>query len=541
MSNQVPWPSPPREPGGWDGGPPVAPPGNTALPPLPGMGGVTNQSPGAGNPWAAAAGAPGAVPGAQPLPSAEGKGGGALRTILIVALIVMLLGLAGFGAYTYLNRGPTYPKAWDKRVEPIAKWVAEERELEFNHPVEVVFLSEKEYTARSTDDGSTPDKESQKELDEQVAQMRALGMVSGKVDLRAASNTLSDSGTLAFYDQHEKKVFVRGTKMTPALRVTLAHELTHVLQDQHFDLTRLDDLPDDQAPVLRSLAEGDATAIEDRYVEKVLKPAEKKEYEASSKEEGDAAQKEIDDKVPPAMTTWFAAPYILGPTMIHHLEQDGGYTTIDEAFTDVPSEEVLFDPRLYGTDAGKPEKIDLKAPDGAKSLDDGTFGATSWYLILASRVPQGTALKAASGLKGDAYVTYHKDGEKGPVCVSARAIGDNAGEAAQLGTTLGAWAKKSPAGTVTVSTKGDTVDFVACDPGEAATSGGTIAVDLLGLPVSRTQLYDQLIKQGANPKQATCYSDAVVATYTAAQLNDPKFGTSPDVQRKLAELGAACR
>lgn len=41
-----------REPGPWGGGPPVAPTGNTALPPLPGPGGVVHGTAGS-NPWAA--------------------------------------------------------------------------------------------------------------------------------------------------------------------------------------------------------------------------------------------------------------------------------------------------------------------------------------------------------------------------------------------------------------------------------------------------------------------------------------------------------
>ena len=55
-----------------------------------------------------------------------------------------------------------------------------------------------------------------------------------------ATATLSE-GTLAYYDPSGEQVFVRGTELTPAVRVTLAHELAHVLQDQHFDLERLAD------------------------------------------------------------------------------------------------------------------------------------------------------------------------------------------------------------------------------------------------------------------------------------------------------------
>ena len=55
---EVPWPPPPREPGPWNGGPPVSPPGNTPLPPLPGAGGVVHGAAHQANPWADPSGAP---------------------------------------------------------------------------------------------------------------------------------------------------------------------------------------------------------------------------------------------------------------------------------------------------------------------------------------------------------------------------------------------------------------------------------------------------------------------------------------------------
>lgn len=39
--------------------------------------------------------------------------------------------------------------------------------------------------------------------------------MSGDVDLDQATSTLSDSGTLAYYDPSVEQVFVRGTELTP--------------------------------------------------------------------------------------------------------------------------------------------------------------------------------------------------------------------------------------------------------------------------------------------------------------------------------------
>src|SRR4030095_4110534 len=65
---------------------------------------------------------------------------------------------------------------------------------------------------------------------------RALGLIGGDVDLAAEQDETSDSDTPAKYSPTDRSVYVRGVDVTPSLRVTLVHELTHALQDQIFNL-----------------------------------------------------------------------------------------------------------------------------------------------------------------------------------------------------------------------------------------------------------------------------------------------------------------
>ena len=226
-------------------------------------------------------------------------------------------------------------------------------------------------------------------------------------------------------------MYVRGTAMTPALRVTLAHELTHVLQDQNFDLNRVGKLPSAQSDVLRALAEGDATRIEDDYAAKVLTDKERKEYENQQSADSDAANAKLKDDVPPILTAVFSSPYILGPELLNFLERKGGDKAIDKAFTDLPTEEELFDPQTYGTPAAKPQKVSIKAPSGAKTVDSGEFGPTTWFLLLASRAAPGKALTAVDGWGGDQYVVYRK---AGTVCFEANVRSDTAADLKDFST-----------------------------------------------------------------------------------------------------------
>lgn len=546
MGDQVPWPQPPRQPGPWNGGPPVSPPGNTPLPPLPGAGTVMHGTTAPSNPWSGAQtipqvnippDRPGTVP--PPPPVRPALVDRAPSWLLGVAAVVVVAMIAG-GAYVVLKGGRQYPSRWDPRVEDITTWVAKERELDYKHPVKVNFLTPKAYTARATAGGDDASAESKQYYADQEAQLRALGFLSGKTDLAKAQDTLSDSGTLAYYDPTVEEVFVRGTDLTPDVRVTLAHELTHVLQDQHFDLQRIDSYDDGRASVLRALAEGDATKVEDAYVEKVLTPAERKAYEKQSQDSGDSAKKEIDKSVPPILTTLFASPYILGPQLIDVLDEQGGWKAIDDALQNPPSEEALFDPTVYGTDALDPVSVDVTAPEGTQKIEDGEFGPTAWYLMLASRMDPHLALAAVDGWGGDRYVVYRQDKK---VCIEINARGDNKADTEQLSAASGAWAAKSPKGSAESRLADGEVQLRSCDPGaDAKVDGKAASMDLLTLPVTRSQVYLQALQAKQTPKASSCFADGIVDAFTTDQLSDPKgtYINSAEGQRKVLDLRNRC-
>src|SRR5690606_38956653 len=140
-------------------------------------------------------------------------------------------------------------------------------------------LTEEEYQERATVGAEELDEDAVAEIDDFVAMSRALGLVRGEVDLVGAASDLQASGTLAYYDPALERVTVRGTELTPSVRATLVHELTHVLQDQHFDLSRIGDPDFERAGPLRAIVEGDAGRIEDAYVAEELSAEERAEHQ----------------------------------------------------------------------------------------------------------------------------------------------------------------------------------------------------------------------------------------------------------------------
>src|SRR5207244_328374 len=97
---------------------------------------------------------------------------------------------------------------------------------------------------------------------------------------QAYENTLSaaDRSELAREQSAQLAQLPSSDRPTPLVRRTLAHELTHALQDQHFSIYRPElDKRDDESPVAFSaLLEGDARRVEQAY-ENTLSAADRSE------------------------------------------------------------------------------------------------------------------------------------------------------------------------------------------------------------------------------------------------------------------------
>src|SRR5260221_7977183 len=222
--------------------------------------------------------APEQAPAAGPVAAGEPRPGPSLPA-LALAWIVLVAGL-GIVAVLVNNRGPGgpgHPEVWDSRVEPIARFVEKQRELTFDYPVAVNFLPVAEFK-KKVGEGKPPTKQERRQFEDQVAEMRAVGLVSGDFDLAAAEKQLVTESVIGYYDPDTKRVYVRGDQLTPDVRVTLAHELTHALQDQRYDLRLYRNDTTGQAEAYRALYEADAGRIEDTYQHDQLTAAETKEF-----------------------------------------------------------------------------------------------------------------------------------------------------------------------------------------------------------------------------------------------------------------------
>ena len=468
-----------------------------------------------------------------------------LRVIAIVTLGLIVLAAAAV-VLAVRDTGRGYPEAWDARVIDIVRFDERHRGLDFKHPVAVDFLTSEQYSEVTRTEAAALSEEEQQALANAEGELRAFGLVAGETNLLDASNDLQDSGTLAFYDAETKRITVRGTELTVDVRVTLAHELVHALQDQHFDIKKTSDafLTTGEGEAFRALVEGDAVRIENIYVDQ-LSEAERAEYDAT-RDTSFAEVKTDLAHVPAALQAFQTAPYELGPVLLALLESKGGNAAIDEAFRDPPSTQAqLLDPRAYFAARDALEVDQPTLPDDvSETTDAGDLGALTWYLVLAQRINPFDALSATDGWGGDAYIAYRQADR---TCVRAvfRGVDDRATDS--MHTTLDRWSAAGPSGSSTVIDSGDGVEVTSCDPGaDASVNDSDRALQAFLIPDLRVQWMQSAVEDGGyDLDRAWAYGDCVIHRLTFEQYGVLSAATSVealpnDLSATLDDAQSSC-
>ncbi|MCU4926551.1 Hvo_1808 family surface protein [Halobacteria archaeon AArc-dxtr1] len=201
------------------------------------------------------------------------------------------------------------------------------RELPFEETPPVEVLSREEF---QDEEQLVADRSSEEAFVENV-RLEALFVADRDRDAGDARETLYGDSVLGFYDPGDERiVLVSEQADEPELdEVTLAHELLHALQDQHFGLADFDRETQDQDHAVNGLVEGDAVWVE-------------REYADRCDTAWDCTLPETNPSPPPSSFNWglyFSTiyPYVDGPAYVDHLLDTGGWDAVNAAYDDPPA------------------------------------------------------------------------------------------------------------------------------------------------------------------------------------------------------------
>ncbi len=373
----------------------------------------------------------------------------------MVAALVLTVGSAWAVVETFDIGVANGESTVDAAVAEASAFVAEVRQLEFLEPVEVELLDDEAFLAR-LNDGDDPRSSAEAAREEEITQAwwEALHLIDPAVDINAAASDANDAGVVGFYDSRTGDLVVRGTTINTYVMVTLVHELTHALDDQHFELDppSLDDASDDAYLAHQALTEGDAVRVEDLYFE-TLSDAQIDDFF----DEQDRRWSGSGESTVPVLDEFLSFPYVYGPEFVRSLADAGGERAIDAAFEAPPvSTEQILDPDAYFI-GEEPQPVDAPPADEAVA-DDGPLGAYLLYLMVA-QVDDRAGVDASFGWGGDSSVLW-EDEDGGRWCARADLVADTSGDLAELTDGLLTWAEEYS--DVAVETMGEVVRFTSC-------------------------------------------------------------------------------
>jgi hypothetical protein len=250
--------------------------------------------------------------------------------------------------------------------------------------------------------------------------LSTMGLLPRNFALRKLYLDLYSEQIAGYYDDKTKEMFVvQGAGFGGVERMTYAHEFTHTLQDQTYDLKnglKLDDkyckTETEYCSAVTALVEGDASLTESRWLLRSATNQDRKDIQSFYSKYSSP----VYDSAPQYMQKDFVFPYTQGLEFVNSLVDRGGYALIDKAFKDPPvSTEQILHPDKYP--AEKPMNISL--PDMIRVLGDGwqlvnqnELGEWYTFLVLSNgeqdryRLPENLARSAAAGWGGDRYALY---------------------------------------------------------------------------------------------------------------------------------------
>jgi hypothetical protein len=275
---------------------------------------------------------------------------------------------------------------------------------------------------QNLDEESTP-----AELHASELTLRKFGLVPADFQLRPFIIKLLTEQVMGYYDPKTQIFYLADWVNLDEQQPVMAHELTHALQDQHFNLRRFEHWPkgdSDAELAVHALVEGDAMLSMSLYVMRDLKRAV-----AMMKSMNAGGSTQEIDHAPRALKESLLFPYDQGLTFTQQLYKRGGWAQVSQAFTDLPqsTEQVMHPDKYFAHDAPvKVSVLDMTAALGTgwRRIDYDVNGEWNYYEILAEYLPSDKdAERAAAGWGGDRYAVYEQ-AQTGNVLIAQATVWD---------------------------------------------------------------------------------------------------------------------
>ncbi len=330
-----------------------------------------------------------------------------VSTVVMAAALIALVALGiAFGSSGGGSSSGSPADAVVAKVRPIAERVQLVRGLRFKtipKPVVVTPQQTREAQLKDLDKSYPP---AQRHADAELLEL--LGLVPPGTDLRKVLGDVSGEQVAGYYDTRRKRLaVVNGDAAGNAVltEITLAHELDHALDDQHFELRDSSGGTDDSSSAYTALVEGTATAVMDVYARRYIAPGSGLLSALAALGPSAAAA----DSIPPYLQSSLEFSYTGGENFVDALRQEGGGTwrLVNRAFAKRPpvsTEQIMHPDKYLKGERPLPVRIGpLGLGAGWKRVSRGSVGEFDTRELLKLGTDSPTAATAAAGWGGGRY------------------------------------------------------------------------------------------------------------------------------------------
>ena len=263
------------------------------------------------------------------------------------------------------------------------------------------------------------------EIHAQEALLKVLGLVSPEFDLEMFVISFYTEQAAGVYDPRRKVMLIADWLEPDLQRLVFAHELTHALQDQNFDIMRFlhgARSNQDATAARQAVAEGYATAA---MMQSMLGGIDLSHMPSLEPLLAGVVGKQMEEF--PAFTNapfFFRLqalfPYTRGMSFIQAGLARGGWKKMSELFEHPPSStKEIFEPQFYFDGKPLPE-ISLPRPPALESvaglqlLEENVMGQLGYYSLLGQLISESEAKQVAPGWLADRYILFEYEGAAPP-------------------------------------------------------------------------------------------------------------------------------
>jgi hypothetical protein len=262
------------------------------------------------------------------------------------------------------------------------------------------------------------DKDDAKRYADQRA-LEAFGLIPKGYPLDEKLLELLTEQIAGLYDPKEREFFIADWTNPAEQRMIMAHELTHALQDQYFQVEKWEEAvkSNDDAQLAReSVLEGSATiAMYDYLLRKTGKSTRDISDFDPSLLIGDPNDSPELSQAPIVIQDEITFPYLAGASFVQRvLKKSNGWPDLHKLFENPPaSTQQILHPDLYFQGVA-PTQVDLTpvtkaVPRGWKKLDENVMGEFAMKEVLKQFLGMERADELAPSWAGDRYAIYQRE------------------------------------------------------------------------------------------------------------------------------------